>query len=123
RVGAVALEGWMAPGPTEILELGGGLGSGAVAVLNHLSEVDRLGELRAYRFTELVPAFLRRAQRLQERFPGLPALTFAPLALDRPFGEQGVAPRSGSILYAVNTLHLAPDLAGTPDEERRASRP
>ena len=123
RVGAVALEGWMAPGPTEILELGGGLGSGAVAVLNHLTEVGRLGELRGYRFTELVPAFLRRAQRLQERFPGLQSLTFAPLDMNRPFGEQGVAPRSVSIVYAVNTLHVAHDLAATLAEVRRTLAP
>jgi len=70
-----------------------------------------------------VPAFLRRAQRLQERVAGARAVSFAPLDMNRPFGEQGVAAESTSIVYAVNTLHVAHDLAFTLGEIRRALRP
>jgi len=124
RMGAAALEAWMPRGAGTILELGGGLASGAIAVLERLAELGRLDELLGYRFTELVPAFLRRGQRLlQERFPDAPFLTFAPLDMNRPFAEQGVAPQSVAIAYAVNTLHVAHDLAFTLGEIRRALRP
>ncbi len=123
RVGAAAVEAWMRPGAGAILELGGGLGSGTAAVLERLGASGRLGDVRAYRFTELVPAFLRRAQRLQERFGDARSLGFAPLDMNRPFAAQGVAPASVSIVYAVNTLHVAHDLAFTLGEVREALEP
>jgi SAM-dependent methyltransferase len=123
-VGAVAVETWMPRRPGTILEIGGGLASGAAALLERLSASGRRGDVQTYRFTELVPAFLRRGQRLLEtRFAGGPPLTFAPLDMNRPFGEQGVPPASVSIVYAVNTLHVADDLAFTLGEVRRALEP
>jgi SAM-dependent methyltransferase len=124
RVGAVALEAWTPGGAQRILELGGGLGSGAAAVLERLDESGRLADVRAYRFTELVPAFLRRGQRLlQQRFPDAAWLEAAALDMNRPFDAQGVAPGSVSLVYAVNTLHVAHDLALTLGEIRRALEP
>jgi SAM-dependent methyltransferase len=124
RIGAAGIEAWMSPGENTILELGGGLASGAAAVLERLREAGRLGELRAYRFTEIVPAFLRRAQRLLlEKFADASFLTFAPLDMNRPFGEQGVPAESVSVVYAVNTLHVAHDLAFTLGEVRRVLAP
>ena len=64
RVGAAAVEAWM-PRPATMLELGGGLASGAAAVLEALGAAGRLADVRSYRFTELVPAFLRRDRHLQ----------------------------------------------------------
>jgi SAM-dependent methyltransferase len=124
RVGAAAVEAWLRPGAGAILELGGGLASGAAAVLETLVAAGRLAELRSYHFTELVPAFLRRGQRsLQERFRDVPGLAFASLDMNRPFAEQGVEPESVSVVYAVNTLHVAHDLAFTLGEARRALEP
>ena len=124
RVAAVALETWMPPHAHTILELGGGLGSGASAALERLAGAGRLEQLRAYRFTELVPAFLRRGQRLlQQQHPGAAFLSFAPLDMNHAFGEQAVAPASVSIVYAVNTLHVAHDLASTLGEIHRALEP
>ena len=124
RVGAVAVEAWMPRRASTILELGGGLASGAAALLERLSGAGRLGDLQTYRFTELVPAFLRRGQRLlQDGFPDGPRVTFAPLDMNRPFAEQAVAPESVSIVYAVNTLHVAHDLTFTLGEIRRTLEP
>jgi SAM-dependent methyltransferase len=93
-------------------------------VLVRLSRAGRLGDVEAYRFTELVPAFLRRGQRvLAERFAAGPPLTFAALDMNRPFAEQDVSPRSVSVVYAVNTLHVAHDLAATLHEIREALEP
>jgi len=124
RIGAAALEAWLPRGANTILELGGGLGSGASAVLEKLTAAGRLGDVKAYRFTELVPAFLRRAERwIKERFADAAPLSFASLDMNRPFVEQGVAPASVSQVYAVNTLHVAHDLAFTLGEIRQALVP
>lgn len=120
KVGAVAVETWMPRGGATILELGGGLGSATTAVLERLGAAARLQDLAAYRFTELVPAFLRRAQRVRDRVAAPPVLEFAPLDMNRAFAEQGVEPGSVSVVYAVNTLHVAHDLAFTLGEIVRA---
>src|SRR5256712_5212673 len=60
-VGAGAVEEWIPPpAPLTIVELGGGLGSGAAALLEGLRRAGRWGEIREYRFPQLGPAFLRR---------------------------------------------------------------
>src|SRR2546422_3697924 len=110
-VGAGAAEEWMPPTRLVIVELGGGLGSGAAALLEGLRREGRWPEIDEYRFTELVPAFLRRGQHaLQARFPDASFLKFGALDMNLPFEKQGVAPRSASLVYAVNTLHVARDL-------------
>jgi SAM-dependent methyltransferase len=110
-VGAGAVEAWNPPAPLSVLELGGGLGSGAVALLESLRRTGRWEDIREYRFTELVPAFLRRGQNaLQTRFPEASFVTFGSLDMNQPFEKQGVTPGSASLVYAVNTLHVARDL-------------
>jgi SAM-dependent methyltransferase len=124
RVGAVALEAWLPREPGVVLELGGGCASGTTAALERLADTGRLAHLRGYRFTELVPAFLRRGERnVRARFPDVPGLTFESLDMNRSFGEQGVADGSVSVVYAVNTLHVARDLAFTLGEIRRVLAP
>src|SRR5688500_11789690 len=124
EVGAAALDAWMPPGRGALLELGGGLGSGALAVLDRLAAGGRLGDVEAYRFTELVPAFLRRGERLlRERWSDTAVLAPARVGMDRPLVELVVAPASMSVVYAVNTLHVARDLAFTLGEIRGALRP
>ncbi len=109
--GAIAVEEWMPPAPMAVLELGGGLGSAAVALLQRLRMVGRWGEIRDYRFTDIVPLFLRRGQQaLQTRFPDASFLKFALLDENRSFSEQGACPGSLSLVYGVNTLHVARDL-------------
>lgn len=109
--GALAVEEWMPHGPVAVLELGAGLGSAAVALLQRLRMVGRWGEIRDYRFTDIVPLFLRRGQQaLQTRFPDASFLKYSLLDENRSFSEQGVGPSSLSLVYAVNALHVARDL-------------
>ena len=113
-VGAVAVEEWLSPRPTIILELGAGLGGAAAALLQRLRIAARWANVVEYRFTEIVPAFLRRGQHaLQTRFPDASFLKFASLDMNLPFAEQGVGPEGLSLVYAVNTLHVARDLGFT----------
>ena len=113
-VGAVAVEEYLPLRPTIALELGGGLGSAAAALLPRLHTSARWADIAEYRFTEIVPAFLRRGQHvLQTRFPDASFLRFASLDMNLPFAAQGAEPASLSLVYAVNTLHVARDLAFT----------
>jgi SAM-dependent methyltransferase len=123
-VGAVAVDQWLPCSPVSLLELGGGLGSGALALLERLRVTERLGAIAQYRFTEFVPAFLRRGeQTLRARHPTLSALTCGPLDMNRSFSEQGVTPGSVSVVFAVNTLHVARDLDFTLAEIGQALEP
>ena len=122
--GAAAVEQWLPQDGGVVLELGGGLGSGAIAVLEGLDAAGRLGAIREYRFTELVPAFLRRGEQAlrahrAERVP----IRFDTLDMNRPFEAQGIAPSSVTVVYAVNTLHVAHDLDFTLAEILRTLRP
>ena len=124
RVGAVAVARWLPRSGATLVELGGGLGSGALAVLERLEAGGRLAAIAEYRFTELVAAFLRRGeQTLRTRYPTLGCLTFAPIDMNHSFEEQSVAPGSVSVVYAVNTLHVARDLHFTLREVFQALEP
>ena len=43
--------------------------------------------------------------------------------MDRNFDEQGLAPGSADVVYAVNTIHIAKDLAATLARVRELLRP
>jgi SAM-dependent methyltransferase len=123
RLGAVAVEQWLPREGGVVLELGGGLGSGAVAVLEGLRAAGRLSAIREYRFTELVPAFLRRGeQAVRAHRPDTVPVRFDTLDMNQPFDGQGIAPSSVTAVYAVNTLHVAHDLEFTLDQVLRSLR-
>jgi len=122
-VGAIAAEQALAGGRAAVLEIGGGLGSGADALLDRFAAAARPIRISAYRFTEISPLFLKRAQRtLPARHPGC-AFAFAPLDIDHPFADQGVTPGAYTLVYGVNVLHVARDLAATLAELKKALAP
>ncbi|HEX9419225.1 MAG TPA: methyltransferase, partial [Methylomirabilota bacterium] len=124
RIGALAVEQWLPRSGGTVLEMGGGLGSGALALLERLEATGRLGEIAEYRFTEFIPAFLRRGeQAVRARLPEVSRASFGALDMNRGFEDQGVASGSVSVVYAVNTLHVAHDLAFTLGEVLRALEP
>lgn len=124
RLGAEAVARLLpAAHPATILELGGGSGSAALALGERLAREARLSRIGRYVFTEIVPTFLRRAERsIRARFPDLP-IEFARLDMDRDFGEQGIAPSSADLVYAVNTVHIARDLGATLARIRETLKP
>ncbi len=88
-----------------VLEIGGGTGSFACL----LARAAGAG-LAEYRFTDLAPAFLRRAQReLGDRAPGLP-LTFGALDLNRLPEDPRPEDSGFDAIVGVNVLHVARDL-------------
>jgi len=91
-----------------VLEVGGGLASGALALL------ERLGpRVARYTFSEVAPVFLSRGEaRLRAAHPRLD-LQVARLDLNDPFAAQGIAPASQDLIVGVNTLHAVRDLVDT----------
>jgi SAM-dependent methyltransferase len=114
RLGAEAVARALpATRPATVIEIGGGSGSAALAVAERLAKDAALPRIGRYVFTEVVPTFLRRAERnLKAAFPQLP-VEFQRLDMDRDFLEQGLEPESADVLYAVNTVHIARDLHAT----------
>ena len=124
RLGAEAVARALPRGRTAtIVEIGGGSGSAALAVSERLSRDARLSCVGRYVFTEIVPTFLRRAERtLKSRCPGLPVECMR-LDMDRDFGEQGVPRGIADVVYAVNTVHVARDLNATLASIRETLKP
>jgi SAM-dependent methyltransferase len=124
RLGAEAVARVLpATHPTAILELGGGAGSAAIALLERLEAGSLLERIAEYRFTEPVSTFLRRGERsLKARFPQVP-ITAAKLDMNLPFPDQGVGAATMDLVYAVNTVHVARDLAETLAHVRNALKP
>ena len=121
-VGAIAAAQALPGGATAILEIGGGLGSGADTLLGELERCGRAAQLSSYHLTEISPLFLKRAQRnLAARHPLCP-FAFSALDIDRAFSQASIAPGAYSLVYGVNVLHVARDLAATLGELRNALR-
>jgi SAM-dependent methyltransferase len=122
-IGAIACGAALPAAGGAILELGGGLGSGAAALLSRLSACGRAASVASYRFTEISLPFLRRGQKsLMAGFPEVPC-AFARLDMNKPFAEGGIAPGAYALVHGVNTLHVARDLAFTLGEVRTALAP
>ena len=101
------------PEGARVLELGGGAGSFAQLVAQRGSEEGWTSRIADYRFTDVAPTFLRRAQRsLKAAAPGLP-LSFQTLDLNLPLGGQGIEPGSLDAIVGINVLHVAQDLEAT----------
>lgn len=115
-VGAIAAAHALPGDATAILEIGGGLGSGADTLLGELERSGHAAQLSSYHLTEISPLFLKRAQRnLAARHPHC-HFVFSALDIDRAFSESAIAPHAYSLVYGVNVLHVARDLAATLGE-------
>ncbi len=110
-------------GPATVVELGGGSGSAALALFERLARDAAVSRIGRYIFTEIVPTFLRRAERAIKASGISPAVEFLRLDMNRDFEEQGLAAGCADVLYAVNTIHIASDLGATLQQIRRTLAP
>ncbi|MCB1778217.1 MAG: methyltransferase, partial [Candidatus Competibacteraceae bacterium] len=123
-IGARAVQAHFPHVRGSILEIGGGFGSGAAALLDRFAEAGATSCIETYRFTEHAPIFLRRGQRALMSRPDVSGrVTCTRLDMNRPFAEAGIKPASLSVVYGVNTLHVAHDLAFTLREIYTALAP
>ena len=118
-VGAIAAARVLPRRATAILEIGGGLGSGADALIGELKRSGQVAQIRSYHLTEISPLFLKRAQRNLSMHHTLLPFVFSELDIDRTFSQAAIAPASYSLVYGVNVLHVASDLAATLGELRK----
>lgn len=101
---------------SRILELGGGAGS-FVQLLSR-SSPEALACIREYRFTDIAPTFLRRAQRgLKDQAPGIP-LSFGSLDINRELDAQGLEGQRFDAIVGINVLHVAKRLPETLQDLR-----
>jgi SAM-dependent methyltransferase len=106
-----------------VVEIGGGSGSAALAVAERLLRDASLERIGRYVFSEIVPTFLRRAERaLKARCPGL-SIEYLRLDMDRDFDVQGVPRGIADVVYSVNTVHIARDLNATLARIRETLKP
>lgn len=105
----IALREGLQPG-ARVLELGGGAGSFAQLLARDGAEAGYLDRITEYHFTDIAPAFLRKAQRdLREKAPGLP-FTFGALDINKPFETQNLGDGLFDAIVGINVLHVAVDL-------------
>ncbi len=118
-IGAEVLERDLPPSGAVLLEVGGGAGSAAEVALRRAGS-----RIARYRFTELVPSFLRRGERAARAAadPGTAVEAFR-LDMTAPWEPQGVPPGSVDLVYSVNCFHVATDLDALLQEARTALRP
>ena len=98
-----------------VLEVGGGAGSAAEAAIARCGR-----QIGRYRFTEVVPTFLRRGERAARAAANAASVANPAGAgteieafrfdMTKPWGEQSVTPSSLDAVYSVNCFHVAPDL-------------
>lgn len=110
------------PTGARILEVGGGCGGAAEAVLHALAATG--ANPAEYVFTDVHPAFLRRGGRvIQQSLPPGCTLRSARADVNFEYDTQGFEARSFDAVVAVNTLHLGHDLTATLARLRRVLKP
>ena len=111
------------PEGARVLEIGAGSGSFLRMLFEDGTAKGYLSRVASYRFTDVAPAFLRRAQReLAAEMPGL-SLSFGPFDLNGDFDAQGVEDGSLDAIVGVNVLHVAKNLPLALKGIRRKLRP
>lgn len=100
---SVMVDRWPADRPLRVLEVGGGTGGTAAALLPLLPP-----ERTHYCFTDVVPLFLTRAEK---RFSGYDFVDYRTFDLDAGPTEQGLTEGAFDVVVAANALHTAKDLA------------
>jgi len=120
-VGAEALSRLLPAGggAFEVLEIGGGCGSGAEQALRVLGD-----GITRYRFTEVAETFARHGERAA-RAAAAPSTVVETARLDMtlPWRDQGVEPGTFDAVYSVNCFHVAPDLDFVVGEAAAALEP
>ena len=106
-----------------IVELGGGSGSAALAVAERLARDAALPRIERYVFSEVVPTFLRRAERACAGASPLSPWSSCGSTWTATSRSRASRPGIADVVYAVNTVHIAKDLAATLARIRETLKP
>jgi SAM-dependent methyltransferase len=111
------------PPAASVLEVGAGLGSATEALLDELGTPSGQDRLAAYRFTEPVAFFRRRAERVLTGRQSTVPFVFNTLNVNDSWTAQGIAPGTQQLVWGVNVFHLARDLDAVLREAHAALAP
>jgi SAM-dependent methyltransferase len=106
-------------GPFEVLEIGGGCGSGAEQNLRRLGPA-----ITRYHFTEVAETFARHGEKAAQA-AAAPSTVVESSRVDMTVSweAQGIKPGSYDAIYSVNCFHVAPDLDFVINEAAKALKP
>lgn len=106
-------------GPFEVLEIGGGCGSGAEQNLHKLGSA-----ITRYHFTEVAETFARHGEKAaQAAASPTTVVESSRVDMTQPWEAQGIKPGSYDAIYSVNCFHVAPDLDFVIAEAAKALKP
>lgn len=107
-----------------LLELGGGTGGASVALIDRLKSEALLSRIGEYIFSDVSPIFLRLGNRaIMERTGDDFCYSLKRLDFDKPIAGQGINEDEADVVYAVNALHVAKNLAGSLKNIYRVIKP
>jgi SAM-dependent methyltransferase len=106
-------------GAFEVLEIGGGCGSGAEQNLRTLGSA-----ITRYRFTEVAETFARHGEKAAKA-AAAPSTVVESARVDMTtsWQAQGIEPGTFDAVYSVNCFHVAPDLDFVVAEAAKALKP
>lgn len=120
-MGARVIDGLLDNGT--ILEIGGGTGNGARHLFGHLDAEGKLDKVEQYIFTDISMRFvLASKHEFAKKYPSV-NWGWKFFDLNKPFGDQKIAPQSVDLIYAVNAAHVAKDIVGFLKGCHEALRP
>jgi len=95
------------------LEVGGGTGGASAALIDKLKK-NLLSRISEYIFSDVSPVFLRIGNRaIMNAAPDDFQYSLKRLDFDKPIVEQGIGEDEVDIVYGVNAVHVAKNLANT----------
>jgi SAM-dependent methyltransferase len=97
-----------------LLEVGAGTGGASAALIDKLKERNQLSRISEYIFSDVSAAFLRIGNRaIMNRVGDDFNYSLKRLDFEKSLVEQGIKENDIDIVYAVNALHVAKNLAGS----------
>lgn len=112
-LGAFAVLKWgLKKDGIRFLEVGAGTGSATSALIGHLKQKGILAQINEYIFSDVSPVFLRIGNRAIMNITGDDFnYSLKRLDFNKSIIQQGITEDSIDVVYGVNTLHVAKNLA------------
>ncbi len=122
--GARCLSEWGNGNKGKFLELGAGVGSATISVLKSLFNLKRRDWIDEYICSDISPVLLKIARQnlVEEEVESTSNISFKRLNFNQEFSRQGIEHESLSVVYGVNSLHVAKDLLFTLKEINQSLR-
>jgi SAM-dependent methyltransferase len=102
---------------TSMLEVGSGTSGASTMVFQMLRDNNLLDSMNTILLTDVVPSLLDQGRRnIEQRISDPPHFVQEVLDINKSLGGQGLEEKSFDIIFGVNVLHVARDLAFSLEE-------